>query len=269
MSALPTEKWNEYGCITYSATPMSIEVMSWVLNNAPVRGTDKIILLGLANHADADGNNAYPSVARLARYANVSERAVQQSLRNLEEVGLIWRHYNEGGSAQQRADRRPNKYTIRMYEVKQSSPRGDDGVKYSAQRGEVQSTNGVKPTSPETSLEPSIEPSLKNVLSQEAERLANLLADKIAENGYKRPTVTQEWVRCMDRTIRIDGREPEQLEKAIEWVTSHDFWSMNVRSPQKLREHYDRLRAEATRTQKKSEPKGFAGIREYLEEQGV
>jgi hypothetical protein len=248
---------------------MSIEVMSWVLNNSQVRGTEKLILIGLANHADADGHNAYPSVARLARYANVSERAVQQSLRNLEEGGHIYRHFNEGGSAQQRADRRPNKYTVRMRGVQSSSPRTDDGVQSSAQRGEVQRTNGVQPTSPETSLEPSIEPSLKNVLSPDAQRLANLLADKIAENGYKRPTVTQEWVRCMDRTIRIDGREPEQLEKAIEWVTGHDFWSMNVRSPQKLREHYDRLRAEASRTQKKSEPRGFAGIREYLEEQGV
>lgn len=244
--------------------------MSWVLNNSPVRGTDKIILLGLANHADADGHNAYPSVARLARYANVSDRAVQQSLRNLENGGHIYRHFNEGGSAQQRADRRPNKYTVRMTNgVKESSPREDDGVKFDALRGEEQRTNGVKPTSPETSLEPSIEPSLKNVLSQDSERLATLLADKIAENGYKRPTVTQEWIRCMDRMIRIDGREPQQIEKAIEWVTGHDFWSMNIRSPQKLREHYERLRAEAQRTQIKSEPKGFAGIRDYLAEQGA
>jgi len=248
---------------------MSIEVMSWVLNNSPVRGTDKIILLGLANHCDADGHNAYPSVARLARYANVSERAVQQSLRNLENDSHIYRHFNEGGSAKQRADRRPNKYTIRMHEVKQTAPREENEVKDSALRGEADFANGVKPTSPETSLEPYSEPSLKNVLSPDAQRLAYLLADKIAENGYKRPTVTQEWVRCMDRTIRIDGREPAQLEKAIEWVTGHDFWSMNVRSPQKLREHYERLRAEAQRTQVKSEPKGFAGIRDYLAEQGA
>lgn len=248
---------------------MSIEVMSWVLNNSPVRGTDKIILLGLANHCDADGHNAYPSVARLSRYANVSERAVQQSLRNLEEGNHIYRHFNEGGSAKQRADRRPNKYTIRMHGVQDSSPREDDGVQPSAQRGEAERTDGVKPTSPETSLEPSSEPSLKNVLSPDAERLSILLADKIAENGFKRPTVTQEWIRCMDRTIRIDGRDPVQIEKAIEWVTGHDFWSMNVRSPQKLREHYERLRAEAQRTQVKSEPKGFAAIRDYLAEQGA
>lgn len=248
---------------------MSIEVMSWVLNNSPVRGTEKIILLGLANHADADGNNAYPSVARLARYANVSERAVQQALRILEEGGHIYRHFNEGGSAQQRADRRPNKYTVLMYGVKQTSPRGGNGVKSGASRGEEQRTDGVKPTSPETSLEPSIEPSTIYVPTQESERLSNLLADSVHRRTGRRPTVTKAWITTMERMLRIDHRSPQDVEGCIGWVENHDFWATNILSPDKLRKHFDRLKLQAASERKRTEPRGFAGIRDFLSEQGV
>lgn len=269
VSATPTSRIrNEYG-VTYSLIDMSIEVMSWVLNNAPVRGTEKIILLGLANHADADGNNAYPSVARLARYANVSERAVQQALRILEEGGHIYRHFNEGGSAQQRADRRPNKYTVLMRGVKPASPRTDNGVKSSASRGEEQRTNGVKPTSPESSLEPSTEPSTIYVPTQESERLANLLADSVERRTNRRPTVTKAWITSMDRMLRLDERTPQDIEGCIGWVEQHDFWSTNILSPDKLRKHFDRLKLQAQSERKRTEPRGFSGIRDYLAEHGV
>lgn len=128
-------------------------------------------------------------------------------------------------------------------------------------------------TEPESTSDPdgsahSLEIIAVNENEAEAHRLCLLLADRIEANGYKRPAVTREWVRSMDRLIRLDGREPWQIEKAIEWALAHDFWSMNIRSPQKLREQYDRLRAEAARQTQKQEPRGFAGIRDFLTEQG-
>ena len=143
---------------------MSIESMSWVLNYAPVSGTDKIILLGIANHADDRGKNAWPSVATLARYANVSERAVQQSLHKLREAGHLRVIPNAGGTGKTRSDRRPNLYELTFLKADgthYASPRDtDNGAKSSAQRGEVGFADGVKQASPEPSLEPSGEPSV-------------------------------------------------------------------------------------------------------------
>ena len=67
---------------------MSIEATSWALN-VPVGGTAKVVLLGLASHAHADGSNAFPAVETLTRYAHCDRRTVQRNLRKLAEDGWI------------------------------------------------------------------------------------------------------------------------------------------------------------------------------------
>lgn len=140
---------------------MSVEAMSFVLNRAMVNGTDKLVLLGIASHADKYGDNAWPSVDTLAGYANVSHRATQQSLARLADMGWIEIQRQAGGTAQMRADRRPNLY--RIIGVKQLAPREPS-------RGEAQRGHGVKPSAPrgeagftQNVLKPSVEPSKENV----------------------------------------------------------------------------------------------------------
>lgn len=69
---------------------MSVEAMAWALETE-CKGTLKITLIGLANHAHANGTNAWPSVDTLARYARVDRRNAQRALRRLEALGLIAR----------------------------------------------------------------------------------------------------------------------------------------------------------------------------------
>jgi hypothetical protein len=58
------------------------------------------------------------------------------------------------------------------------------------------------------------------------------------------------WCVAIDRAIRLDGRDPPQLHAVIDWLFAERpspqaaFWQKNVRSGQKLREHFDRLEAE-------------------------
>lgn len=74
---------------------MSIEAISWALNDAPIPRDRRdasslaVVLLGLANHADPRGRNAFPAVSTLVRYTRLSERSVQYALRSLEELELI------------------------------------------------------------------------------------------------------------------------------------------------------------------------------------
>jgi len=80
----------------------------------------------------------------------------------------------------------------------------------------------------------------------------NLLADLIEQNGSKRPDVTDNWLRDMERLHRIDGRSWEQITAAINWVQNDSFWRANVMSPSKLRAQYDQLRLKAQAQQKQS-----------------
>jgi hypothetical protein len=241
--------------------------MACVLHHSRASGTDKVVLLGIANH-DGDGG-AWPAIATLARYANVTERAVQAAVARLIEMGEVEVVHQEGGDRRLRNDRRPNLYRVLVscpdscdgspqHRVQPTSPRDGNGVKASAPRGEVQRAHGVKPTSPEPSIEPSGTPlssdasgtdasKLPKAVQQspfltDAKRLCRLLADLIVENGCKPPKRTWRWVQDMDAVMRLDGRAAVEVETVIRWAQQDEFWRVNVLSPAKLREKFDQLR---------------------------
>ena len=86
--------------------------MAWVLNHSTTSGTDRLVLLGIANHADEYGENAWPSVPTLARYAGVGERATRYALRNLEDAGHIITEGRKGGRVDSDPRYRTNRYTV-------------------------------------------------------------------------------------------------------------------------------------------------------------
>lgn len=49
----------------------------------------KFVLLAMADHANDEGRNAYPSIARLAERCSVDQRTVQRTLRALEASGYL------------------------------------------------------------------------------------------------------------------------------------------------------------------------------------
>jgi len=86
---------------------VSIEALSVVLNST--MSTDplqKLILMGLANHADGYGRSARPSQETLARYAQCGRRTVQRKLAELEEAGAV-RRGDQRLTDHLRGDRRP------------------------------------------------------------------------------------------------------------------------------------------------------------------
>jgi AraC-like DNA-binding protein len=76
---------------------MSIEAINWALNHAPDFADEDprkrphlaIVLVGLANHADPQGRNAFPSIETLCRYTRLSESTVRRCLQRLLELSVI------------------------------------------------------------------------------------------------------------------------------------------------------------------------------------
>jgi hypothetical protein len=176
---------------------MSVEAMASVLHHSQASGTDKLVLLCIANHEGEGG--AWPSVDTLARYCNCSERSVQRSVQRLVKMGELRVTLHAGGNGDTRADRRPNRYDVlvgcpdgcdrstnhRLRGDKSGTDgvtylaeRGDisgNGVTYLASRGDIYDANGVTPVSPEPSLEPSINMAKTETYSR---RLAKRLRDQ-------------------------------------------------------------------------------------------
>lgn len=70
---------------------MSALVTGWVLKHSEATRATRLVLLVLADHADSDGRQAWPSVATIAQEARCSESTVHTVLRRLEEVGAVVR----------------------------------------------------------------------------------------------------------------------------------------------------------------------------------
>jgi hypothetical protein len=84
--------------------------MAMVLHHSRAKGTAKLVLLGIANH-QGDGG-AWPSVATLARYANVHERNVQRAIDQLVAKGELVVQLQDGGGHATPDHRRPNRYDV-------------------------------------------------------------------------------------------------------------------------------------------------------------
>ena len=145
---------------------MSVEALAIVLHHSKASGTDKLVLLGVANHAGDGG--AWPSIETLARYANTTERTVQRSVHKLVQLGELAVHRNAGGTHLTPDHKRPNRYDVLVacpatcdrtaqHRVRPLPVAPADlwitGVTPTSP-GDASVASGVTPTSPEPSLEP-------------------------------------------------------------------------------------------------------------------
>jgi DNA-binding transcriptional MocR family regulator len=75
---------------------MSIQAVSWVLKHSEAQLGARLVLISIANHADADGSNAFPSVGSIAAETRMSERQVQRAICTLERQGHLTVRRGEG-----------------------------------------------------------------------------------------------------------------------------------------------------------------------------
>ena len=75
----------------------------------PLQATRKMVLLALADNANDEGSDCWPSIGKLVEKCSMSERAVQGHLAALEEDGYIKRHERLG---------RSNKFTIHVDRIR-------------------------------------------------------------------------------------------------------------------------------------------------------
>jgi hypothetical protein len=137
---------------------MSARAVAWVLSVKLRDSTRKLVLVGLADHANLDGTAAFPSQATLADYAECSVRQVRRHLACLLDDGWIV-HGDQELVKHYRADRRPVVYDLN-YDRTSTSRRFDDGrTSDVATGGHAEPERADIAMSDKPSLEPSIEPS--------------------------------------------------------------------------------------------------------------
>lgn len=239
---------------------MSVRVMSWVWDHSTSAGADRLVLLAIADSANDQGRDAYPSVTTIARKAKMDKRTVQRSLRSLVAAGEL-------AVAEFAGQNGTHRYRVIMADGRQDTTPGDTPppvvihhpdetprVASNPSRGGISSREGWQ-DAPRTILEPSLpiqEPSSSTAVAesrQDVIRVCRHLADRIENNGSRRPRITKRWLDAARLMIDIDKRTEAKIHVAIDWCQSDDFWCSNILSMPKLREKYDALRLAAQRTE--------------------
>jgi len=140
---------------------MSVEAFSWALT-VPVGGNQKVILLGLANHAHPDGTEAYPALDTLATYAHCDRSTARRNVRKLVVEG--WAIEDGTGPKGQTKYRLP----LTREAGSKTPPRGETGGVAPAPAGGGKTPReGVAPMPPEPSIEPK-EPSTERNAGEQA-----------------------------------------------------------------------------------------------------
>src|SRR6056297_3110288 len=179
---------------------MSVEALTVVLHHSEARGTEKLVLIGIANHHGDAG--AWPSVARLAGYSNMSERRVQQAIKALQVSGELT--VKKGGGAG------VGKYKTNLYWINVKCPPNCSGFPQSSQ---------TKPASP-------MESQTKPASLQDETRFALEVKPSVTkpiEEPVIEPTLNS-WEEFWRLYPRGEGKAQarEAYKKALRKVT-HDY----------------------------------------------
>lgn len=192
---------------------MSIEAISWVLNRAPIPAGRRdasslaMVLVGLANHADPEGCNAFPSVARLVRYTRLSERSVQNALRVLEELGLITPSDPQIVAAYvKRADRRPNGWDLVIHSPVHNATGGVQSLHPVGPNGVQILRDGVQTTT-SRGADSAPEPSLNHPGNRPAR-----------EHASTRPAATGRGGSSLQVCGECDGRPSDPVSARVVWL---------------------------------------------------
>lgn len=251
---------------------MSVKVSALVWEHGPTKAPDRLMLLALADNAD-DHGLAWPGMETLAAKCCVGVDAARATIRRLEAAGWIAVVF---GGGMRKGHGIPNRYQVNLAmlttsEELEEQQTGTHGAlaTVTALPSTPPSTGGSTPASgpkyppvetgstpPSTRGEPSVEPSREPSVVREALEprpevlaLCEQLAERIEQNGSKRPRITKGWLDSCRLLLDRDGRTPEQVGKAIDWCQANDFWRANILSMPTLRKQYDRLRLAALREQ--------------------
>jgi len=205
---------------------MSIEALTVVLNHSQAKGTEKLVLIGIANHHGEQG--AWPSVATLARYSNMSERRVQQVIKTLEQSGELTIEMGKGAGV--------GKYKTNLYKILVTCPKDCSGFPQHSQtkpasplasqtkpaslQDETRFALEVKPAMTKPIEEPVKEPESKNDSYKPSKQLVNELSEK-----YPGLDLKECWESMMDYCA-ANGKSYRDWDAAYRnWVRKEWQWS--------------------------------------------
>lgn len=248
------------------------------------KSTHRHVLLLLADCANEEGY-CWPKFRTLADWTAISEHRVRMIVKDLEEWGWL--------KKVERRKRRDGSWgswilqiTVVPTESESTDPTDEiEGVPTHGPSTEaetdrapthIESTEGPcvdaqSDRAPTHAQEPPVEPPVTTEppTRRDSEfkpvvyELCELFADSVPERiqGAKRKNVTKAWLTDMDRLIRLDKRDPEEIRRVINWLVhgrdkTATWWASIIQSPRNLRSNWDTMAGQVQRNRQQRDNAG-------------
>ncbi|AGN34155.1 O protein [Vibrio phage VD1] len=163
---------------------MSVKVMSYVWDISLFKGSDKLVMLCLADHAD-DNGVCWPSIDTIARKSGVSPTTVKSTLKKLEAGGWLFKKNQFKKAETGRLVRSNNQYQLPVMLLKKKADEQTDFEQSNFVHSKIERSNLEQTKQPEgvgqipaggraesdhkPPIDPSIEPSGKDLVPSQLE----------------------------------------------------------------------------------------------------
>lgn len=224
---------------------MSVKVTNWVWHDPRtehLKGNTAMALLALADIADDDGHVVFArgksrSQAALAKKARMSVATFRRVTEALEDEGLL----------EMSRETQTSEKEYRILVTAQSERSDLSGQVVENERSHRSRVSGhTSFIRSDVSID--VSEAADAPLRADVQELLDLLDEEIIRNGGKAPSRSKKNTDAARLLLDRDGKSVEQVKAAIRWCQSDEFWRSNILSMSKLREKYDTLRLQASRS---------------------
>jgi hypothetical protein len=217
----------------------------------------RLSFIGLWTHVDDEGRCV--DDARLIKAAiwpldDRTAEDVESDLRALSESSLITRYTFNRKRYLAVTNWHEHQRISRPTESKLPAPEDGEPTPPTSGNESSVSPHGalIEDSPPERNREQGTGKGTGNVSAKpprgDVDRLCEHLANRIEANGCKRPAINKRWRDAARLMLDVDQRTEADVHTAIDWCQSDEFWRANILSMAKLRDKYDQLSLQASRS---------------------
>jgi hypothetical protein len=218
----------------------------------------RLLFIGLWTVADREGRLKDQPKKIKVQILPYDECDIDKLLNNLEEAGFIIRYSVGQCSCIQIVNF--NKHQNPHHQERDSEIPAPDNNEIKPEV--ISDKSRTNPADSLNLIPDSLNPSTssENSFSDDSleMKMTKFMIDKILESypGAKVPKTENQiykWALAFNRLMRIDKRTVDDIRTLMKWVYQEEFWSTNIRSPDKLREKWDTLWLQMQRINKASD----------------
>lgn len=224
---------------------MSDRGRHYVDKHSPYSGTTFLIHYRLGDlENDTYGHRLFMGIPWMAKKCRCSKKTIQRAMLQMVEDGFLELLFPE--TAEKAAE---YIFLFPGEAVDNLTTDGDGGGQLRKERWTSTETtpiyvtkeynNSSSPTSDDAGAP--VLPKEPKIYNEEVVDLTTRLNDWIERNGYKQFTEGPKQWCDMDKLMRIDKHDYDEVAAVIDWCQKDAFWNSNIRSTFKLRDKYDAL----------------------------